>query len=138
MKNPIIGQKINDKAIDSLIDDLESIADANAEFYVGYPVAATAEASITSPALLISLKYGLVCFDVVPSANPSNIPELKGKQRAIVLALKAKLLQHPDLAGEEDGRRVDRVRLRNSILLELRVHGHPAEAPELQRQRRQQ
>lgn len=102
MKKPIIGQKINDKAIDSLIDDLESIADANAEFYVGYPVAATAEASITIPALLISLKYGLVCFDVVPSANPSNIPELKGKQRAIVLALKAKLLQHPDLAGEED------------------------------------
>jgi superfamily I DNA and RNA helicase len=102
MKKPIIGQKVNDEAIDSLIDDLERITDANAEFYVGYPVAATADASITIPALLISLKYGLVCFDVVPSANPSNIPEMKGKQRAIVLALKAKLLQHPDLAGDED------------------------------------
>ena len=102
MKKPIIGQKVNDEAIDSLIDVLESLVDPNAEFYVGYPVAATVEASITIPALLISARYGLVCFDVVPSANASNVPELKGKQRAIVLALKAKLLQHPDLAGDDD------------------------------------
>ncbi|MBI4657693.1 MAG: hypothetical protein HY735_02385 [Verrucomicrobia bacterium] len=102
MKQPIIGQKVNDEAIDSLIDALEGIADADAVFYVGYPVAATVDAPITVPALLISEKFGLVCFDVVPSAKGGEIPELKQKQRAIVLALKAKLLQHPDLAADED------------------------------------
>ena len=87
MKQPIIGQKVNDEAIDSLIDLLEGIADANAVFYVGYPVAASVDSPITVPALLISEKYGLVCFDVVPSANGGDIPALKLKQRSIVLAL---------------------------------------------------
>jgi superfamily I DNA and RNA helicase len=102
MKQPIIGQKVNDEAIDSLIDLLDGIADADAVFYVGYPVTASVDSPITVPALLISEKYGLVCFDVVPSANVGDIPELKLKQRAIVLALKAKLLLHPDLANDDD------------------------------------
>ena len=102
MKQPIIGQKVNDQAIDALIDTLEEIADLDAIFYVGYPVAATVESPITVPALLISNKYGLVCFDVVPSAQVTNVADLKLRQRSIVLALKAKLLQHPDLAAEDD------------------------------------
>ena len=102
MKQPIIGQKVNDEAIDSLIDLLEEIADADAVFYVGYPVAASVDSPITVPALLISEKFGLVCFDVVPSANGGDIPALKLKQRSIVLALKAKLLLHPDLADDDD------------------------------------
>src|SRR5262249_53333124 len=87
MKPPIIGQKVNDQAIDSLIDALDGLADAEAVLYVGYPVAATADAPITVPALLISEKIGFVCFDVVPSAKGSEVPQLKLKQRAIVLAL---------------------------------------------------
>jgi superfamily I DNA and RNA helicase len=102
MKPPIIGQKVNPEAIDSLIDALENITAVNDVFYVGYPVAANIEAPITLPALLISEKYGLVCFDVVPSATARNIKDLKLKQRTIVLAIKSKLLQHPDLSGDED------------------------------------
>jgi superfamily I DNA and RNA helicase len=102
MKPPIIGQKINEPAIDSLIDVLDQAAGDEDVLYIGYPVAATVEAPITVPALLISLKYGLVCFDVVPSAKPADADEIKAKQRSIVLALKAKLLQHPDLADEYD------------------------------------
>jgi len=102
MKQPIIGQKVNDEAIDSLIDALDAIADADAAFYVGYPVAATVDSPITVPALLISLKFGLVCFDAVPSATANELADIKSRQRSIVLALKAKLLQHPDLAGDDD------------------------------------
>src|SRR5947199_1603779 len=102
MKPPVIGQKINEPAIDSLIDVLDQAAGEQDVLYIGYPVAATVEAPITVPALLISLEYGLVCFDVVPSAKPSDVADVKARQRTIVLALKAKLLQHPDLAGEYD------------------------------------
>lgn len=102
MKPPIIGQKVNDDAIDALIDALETIADDQADFYVGYPVATTADTPITLPALLISEKFGLVCFDVVPSALVADLAKLKSQQRSIVLALKAKLLQHPDLSSDFD------------------------------------
>lgn len=102
MKQPIIGQKINNEAIDTLIDALDAIVDADASFYVGYPVAATINAPITVPALLISIKYGLICFDVVPSAKAGDLADIRAKQRSIVLALKAKLLQHPDLADDDD------------------------------------
>lgn len=102
MKQPIIGQKVNNEAIDALIDALDAIVDTEAVFYVGYPVAATIDSPITVPALLISLKFGLICFDVVPSAKASDLASIRAKQRSIVLALKAKLLQHPNLAGDDD------------------------------------
>jgi superfamily I DNA and RNA helicase len=102
MKPQIIAQKAHDGAIDSLIDTLEEIADSDANFYVGYPVATTVDDPITVPALLISHKFGLVCFDVIPSAIEPEIETYKGRQRAIVLALKAKLLQHPQLCDEYD------------------------------------
>ena len=35
MKQPIIGQKVNNEAIDALIDALDAIVDADAVFYVG-------------------------------------------------------------------------------------------------------
>lgn len=102
MKSPIIGQKVNDAAIDALIDALENAADEESVLYVGYPVAATVDAPITVPALLISKDYGLVCFDVVPTARTNDLANLKAQQRSIVLALKAKLLQHPGLADDFD------------------------------------
>lgn len=102
MKPPVIGTKIHDVGIDTLIDVLEATAEADASFYVGYPVAATIEAPITVPALLISKEYGLVCFDVVPSARNDELLALKTRQRNIILPLKSKLLANPDLAGEDD------------------------------------
>ncbi|MGZ5011800.1 MAG: DEAD/DEAH box helicase [Methylobacter sp.] len=102
MKTPIIGKKIHDKAIDTLIDALEASVDEEASFYVGYPVAATIDASITVPALLISPKFGLVCFDVVPSARKDDLANLKNRQRSIILPLKSKLLANADLAGDDD------------------------------------
>lgn len=82
MKPAIIGKKIHDGAIDALIDALEDVVDDDASFYVGYPVASTIDASITVPALLISPKFGLVCFDVVPSARADLLAELKSQQRS--------------------------------------------------------
>ncbi|AYQ36682.1 MULTISPECIES: hypothetical protein [Burkholderia cepacia complex] len=73
MRPPIIGKKIHDAAIDALIDALEAIADADASFYIGYPVAATIDSAVTMPALLISPRYGLICFDVVPNARESDL-----------------------------------------------------------------
>ena len=102
MRPPIIGKKIHDAAIDSLIDALEAVVDADASFYVGYPVAATIDASVTVPALLISPRHGLVCFDVIPSAREDDLAALRGQQRSIILPLKAKLLTNPDLAGDDD------------------------------------
>jgi len=56
MKPPIIGTKVHGAAIDSLIDALETIVDADASFYVGYPVARQSRAPLPVPAaLLISL-----------------------------------------------------------------------------------
>jgi superfamily I DNA and RNA helicase len=102
MKPPVIGTKIHDVGIDTLIDVLEATAEADASFYVGYPVAATIEAPITVPALLISKEFGLICFDVVPSARNDELLALKTRQRNIILPLKSKLLANPDLAGEDD------------------------------------
>lgn len=102
MKPPIIGNKINDAAVDSLIDTLGLIADADAVLYIGYPVAATAESPVTIPALFISKRYGFVCFDLRPSAVRSEKDKIKLRQREIALALKAKLLQNIELAGDED------------------------------------
>jgi superfamily I DNA and RNA helicase len=102
MKSPIIGAKIHDDAIDNLIDTLDEIVDADASFYVGYPVVATIDAAITVPALLISPTFGLVCFDVVPSARKEDLDILKARQRNIILPLKSKLLANSDLAGEDD------------------------------------
>lgn len=101
MKPPVIGTKVDVQAIDSLIDALEALVEADATFYVGYPVAATTETAITVPALLISTTYGLVCFSVVASARKEELVALKDQQRRIVLPLKAKLLQNPDLAGDD-------------------------------------
>src|SRR5258708_350177 len=102
MNAPIIGNKVNDEAVDALIDALDNMVGDEATLYVGYPVAASADAAVTLPALLISDQRGLVCFDIVPFANQDGLAELKAKQRKIVLALKAKLFQYPDLAGEDD------------------------------------
>lgn len=102
MRPPIIGKKIHDEAIDSLIDALDAVVDADASFYVGYPVASTIDASVTVPALLISPRFGLICFDVVPSAREEDLQSLRHQQRGIILPLKAKLLANPDLAGDDD------------------------------------
>ena len=97
MKAPIVGRKVNEIAIDSLIDALEKTADEEAVLYVGYPVAATADEAITIPALLTSLKYGLIAFDVRASIKAEDVPEVQQRQDEIVLAIKAKLLQHRSL-----------------------------------------
>lgn len=101
MKPPVIGTKVDAQAIDSLIDALEGVAEEDATFYVGYPVAATTETAITVPALLISSRFGLVCFNVVANGREDDLNTLKDQQRRIVLPLKAKLLQNPDLAGDD-------------------------------------
>ena len=102
MKPPVIGQKINEQAIDSLIDVIDQEAGGEDVLYIGYPVAATVDAPITVPALLISIELGLICFDVVPSAKATDVDVLKARQRSIVLALKAKFLQHPGLSKDYD------------------------------------
>jgi len=101
MKPPVIGTKVNVEAIDALIDALEPLADAEATFFVGYPVAATSDAAVTVPALLISPKFGLICFDVVAAARPEDIQSLRSQQARIVVPLKAKLLANTDLAGDD-------------------------------------
>lgn len=101
MKPPVIGTKVDAEAIDALIDSLEGIADMDATFFVGYPVAATSDTAVTVPALLISPQFGLVCFDVVAAARPDDIGELKAQQRKIVLPLKSKLLANTELAGDD-------------------------------------
>ena len=81
---------------------LRPVADADAALYVGYPVAATADEAITVPALLISPNYGLIVFDVRAAVQPEDLPELKERQDDIVLAIKAKLLQHRGLTRGSD------------------------------------
>ncbi len=102
MKPPVIGRKVNDEAIDALIDSLEAIADPDDVFYIGYPVAATIDEPVTVPALLVSPRIGLVCFDVVPNATIGALQNYKDAQRRIVVAMKSKLLQHEPLV-EVDG-----------------------------------
>lgn len=101
MKPPVIGTKVDVQAIDSLIDALDAIVESDATFYVGYPVAATTETAVTVPALLISSRYGIVCFNVTANGREEDLPALRDQQRRVVLPLKAKLLQNPDLAGDD-------------------------------------
>lgn len=102
MKDPIIGKKIHDQAIDSLIDSLSEIVTDDASLYVGYPIATSVDSAVAMPALLISSKFGMVCFDVVPSARIADLEELKSRQKNIILPLKSKLLANPDLSRDFD------------------------------------
>ena len=102
MKPPIIGHKVNDEAIDSLIDTLESICKDEDVLYVGYPIASIIDTAISVPAMLISSRYGLICFDVMAAAQTTNLSNVRDRQRRIVLAIKSKLLQHPDLSPDLD------------------------------------
>jgi superfamily I DNA and RNA helicase len=102
MKSPIIGRKINEGAIDTLIDALEALGDEQAVLYVGYPVVATADEAITVPALYVSETFGLIAFDVRPSAGENDISEIRARQDEIGLAVKAKLLQYRDLTEGMD------------------------------------
>lgn len=102
MKPPVIGKKIHEEAVDSLIDTLERVVEADASLYIGYPIASTVDSSVAMPALLISSIFGLVCIDVVPFASLANVEEIKKGQRSILLPLKSKLLANPSLAGDED------------------------------------
>lgn len=98
MKEPIIGKKINQAAIDALIDDAEKLQDAEATLYIGYPVIATADEPITIPALYVSSKYGLIVFDVLPALMPANAQTIAERQDSIALALSSKLLQYKGLS----------------------------------------
>ena len=102
MKPPIIGKKIHDQSIDFLIDLLDANVKDDASLYVGYPIASTIESAVAMPALLISSVFGMVCFDVVPSARVADLEELKNRQKNIILPLKSKLLANPDLADDFD------------------------------------
>lgn len=102
MKPPVIGKKIHEETVDSLIDVLEILAEESASLYVGYPIASTVESSIAMPALLISERFGIVCIDIAPYASMSDLGKIKKGQRDILLPLKAKLLANPELAGDED------------------------------------
>jgi superfamily I DNA and RNA helicase len=85
-----------------LIDALGALGDEEAVLYIGYPVVATADEAITVPALFVSESFGLIAFDVRPSAQEDSLPEIQQRQQEIVLALKAKLLQYRDLAEGVD------------------------------------
>lgn len=102
MKDTIIGKKVNDAAIDTLIDLLEANADADSIFYAGYPIVPNIEASITIPALLISKQFGLVCFDIEAAASIQNIDKYRERQKKISIAMKSKLLNYENLCNEDD------------------------------------
>ena len=57
---------------------------------------------ITIPALLTSLKYGLIAFDVRASIKAEDVSEVQQRQDEIVLAIKAKLLQYRSLTKGSD------------------------------------
>src|SRR4051812_365342 len=102
----VIGRKANEAAIDSLIEDVEGLADDTATLYIGYPIIATEDESVTLPAVLVSKNFGFVIFDLESAAGDgtSNIDSLKDRHDSIVRAVRAKLFAFKDLSrGRELG-----------------------------------
>jgi len=60
----VIGNRTNPAAVDHLIGELKSIQLTDASLYVGYPILATADQSITMDAILTCVEHGIVVFDL--------------------------------------------------------------------------
>src|SRR5262249_51686652 len=75
-------------------------------FYVGYPVVATQDDTLTFDALLTTESHGVVAFDLLSTDSPildsAAWEQIANRQLSLFLALKAKLLTNPALVAKRD------------------------------------
>lgn len=93
----VIGKKVNQAAIDALLDDIALLDDAEGTFYVGYPGYFIGDDRFVVPATLVSKKYGLILFDIASSEVSSNEEALTKRRDEIFTAIQTKLMNHHDL-----------------------------------------
>jgi superfamily I DNA and RNA helicase len=68
----VLGTKNNPLATNQLLEAFNSI-DATGTLYIGYPIIASADEKLTIDALLTSIEYGIVIFDLGGNAAPNII-----------------------------------------------------------------
>jgi len=98
----VIGNRTNPAAVDHLIGELKSIQLTDATLYVGYPILATADQSITMDAILTCVEHGIVVFDLETAKAKPNWQRTEERQAELEIALKSKLIRHKDLTFKRD------------------------------------
>lgn len=93
----VIGKKVNQAAIDALIDDISLLSDDSATFYVGYPGYIIDDDKFVVPATLVSKKYGLILFDIPGTEISSDEESLLKRRDNIYSAVQTKLMGHHEL-----------------------------------------
>ena len=96
-----IGRTKNRLATDQLIEKLKSMS-LDGSLYIGFPIIATADVSISVEALLVSEQHGLVVFlfgdnDHYGSADAAAWQVLADKQDQLFVAVENDLRQHEAL-----------------------------------------
>jgi len=103
----IIGKKLNEAAINSLLTDVRKLDDDGASIYIGYPILSTSSESFTVPATLVSKKYGLVIFDLSENAQPRpgvepSVEDLAKHRDKLYSALQSKLISYQNLLEKRE------------------------------------
>jgi superfamily I DNA and RNA helicase len=93
----VIGTRTNPAAVDHLIGELKTLPLTGATLYVGYPILATADQSISLDAILTCVEHGIVVFDLEAAKSKPNWQQIEDRQAELEIALKSKLIRHKDL-----------------------------------------
>ena len=102
--NVIYGKAKNEMAIKALIDTLKSVQ-VTGTLYIGYPILALADESITLDALLVADNLGLVVFLMPPTQEidwltPEGVEKLLDKQDQLFYAVTNHLGRHDHLRNK--------------------------------------
>ena len=113
------GRTSNSAASAQLIDTLDDM-ELDGSLYIGYPVLATADDSVTVDALLVTMAHGLVAFifnddTTIGGADDSGWQSLEDRQDKLYVALENNLRQHDVLRkGRSLGVKVQAITLMSS------------------------
>jgi len=98
----VIGRKVNQAAIDSLLDDINTLEDSQGTLYIGYPGYTIGDEKRIVPATLVSPKFGFIIFDIPEAGSDNTSEHLEHRRDEIFSAIKTKLMAHHDLISRRD------------------------------------
>lgn len=96
----VFGKSKNQTVINQLIEQLSTL-DLNGTLYIGYPILASADDTVSVDALLISSEHGLLVFQIFMGEtlpyDSASWDSVLDSQDQVYFAVKNSLSRHPDL-----------------------------------------
>jgi superfamily I DNA and RNA helicase len=117
MLEKVYGSTRKQAIVRTLVESLDRL-NLNGTLYIGYPILASADESITLDALLLTLEHGLVVFILTENGGSPGVngvefwDSIRDAQDKLYFALEANLMRHPSLRqGRDLGFRIQIVTL---------------------------